>query len=91
MVNFEKGKWYKGEKNDFYIKFSHLETKEGYNAIYCLEDFRGNVYSKKLRYCWANSEFERFALNNPVTIEELRKFLPEGHPDLQLNNIYELW
>jgi hypothetical protein len=91
MVNkFIKGKWYKGEKNDYYIKFSHLEDQTYYNRIYASEYINRGVYKKEPTK-WANTEFEIYALKNPVTIEELRLFLPKNHPDLQLNNIIELW
>jgi hypothetical protein len=91
MVEFIKGKWYKGQSNDYYIKFSHLENyASGYNYICYTERCYQKRY-KKEEGSWANTEFEIYALNNPVTLEELQKFLPKGHPDLQLNNVIELW
>jgi hypothetical protein len=87
---FEIGKWYKGESNDYYIKYSHLKNVGNYNCIYYTERCYQKRY-KKEEGNWANTEFEIYALANPVTLEELQNFLPKGHPDLQLNNVIELW
>jgi len=90
MVKFIKGKWYKGESNDYYIKFSHLKNVGNYNHVYHTERCYQKEYIKEKDF-WANTSFEIHALNNPVTLEELQKFLPKGHPDLQLNTVIELW
>jgi hypothetical protein len=90
MVEFIKGKWYKGKSNDYYIKFSHLENVGRYNNVYYTERCYQKIY-KKEKDRWANTEFEIYALANPVTLEELQKFLPKRHPDLQLNTVIELW
>jgi hypothetical protein len=90
VKEFEIGKWYKGQSDDYYIKFSHLENEGDYNYIRYTE----RCYQKRYRKeegSWANNEFEIYALANPVTLEELQKFLPKGHPDLQLNNVIEVW
>ena len=94
VKEFEIGKWYKGQSNDYYIKFSHLEDSGTYNSIYYTERCYQKRYMKQKNSwanSWTNNEFEIYALNHPVTLEELQKFLPKGHPDLQLNNVIELW
>ena len=94
MVNFEVGKWYKGTRNDDYFKFLSKTfvkgTSSDYNRICYTERCFGGKYEITSQSI-SNNNFEKCALSNPVTQEELQKILPEGHPDLQLNLTYELW
>lgn len=93
MVRFEVGKWYKGQKNNYYFKFLHLERGGEFNKIFYTERIYSNKYEKveinNFDYI-TNNDFEVYALNNPVTIEELQRLLPKNHPDL-LTKIYEVW
>jgi hypothetical protein len=89
---FIKGKWYRGgwSKNasqDYFMKFDY---KEKNGKLYYTERVHGGKYSKG-RGSWWNSDFEEFALNNEVNMEDIRPFLPPNHPDLIGNKIYELW
>jgi hypothetical protein len=90
-MEFIKDKWYKGEKNNYYIKFSHMEIKNGYNKIYYNESYYTNRGWESKQDYWAHTQLEKFALNNPVTIEELRKILPKDHPDLNKEINYEIY
>ncbi|HPQ80055.1 MAG TPA: hypothetical protein PLG47_06345, partial [Candidatus Dojkabacteria bacterium] len=77
---FEKGKWYKGKIDDHYIKFNYIENCKDYNRLFYTE----RIYEGKFERCeesWANTEFEKFALSNSVSLEEIQQYLPDGHPD----------
>jgi hypothetical protein len=79
-VSFEKGKWYKGEANNYYIKFDRIEKDDGFNNIYYTERIYSKEY-KKISDCWANNDFESYALHNPVDLSEIQEFLPDNHED----------
>jgi len=81
---FIVGKWYKGN-NDCYIKFNKLENCKSYNRVWYSEKIVEGIYSLKYDY-WANIEMEEFALKNPVNLEEIQKYLPEGHIDKKSEN-----
>jgi hypothetical protein len=68
-----------------------METKGGHNKIYYNEAYYISSGWKSKQDYWANSQFEKFALKNPVTIEELRKILPKDHPDLNKEINYEIY
>lgn len=90
-TKFEKGKWYKGEESgNFYIKFSHVEyiseNELFLRKIYYSEKIVNGKFTKVFDY-WANNSFENYALNNPVDIQEIQQYLPEGHPDKIKENI----
>lgn len=77
---FIEGKWYKGESNNIYIKFSSIEKCNGYDRIHYTE----RIYDSKHKVIsdyWASDYLEKFALNNPVDISEIQQYLPDGHPD----------
>ncbi len=82
---FIPGQWYKGQSNSRYIKFSRLQPQGGYNRVYYTEfintDPFGNITHSARSDWWANTELEEYALDHPVSQEELLKILPEGHPD----------
>jgi hypothetical protein len=90
-MGFIKGQWINGG-GEYFLKFSHIERVNRYNKIWGTELKRPGspLVTSKLDY-WANSRFEKHALNNPVTIEDLRLFLPEGHPDLNIELQYEIY
>jgi hypothetical protein len=90
-MEFEVNKWYKGEKDNKYIKFSHFEQYTGYKRIYFTERYDISSGWVKVNDYWANNQLEKFALNNPVTIEELHRILPKDHPDLNKNIQYEIY
>jgi hypothetical protein len=79
-VSFKKGKWYKGEANNYYIKFDRIEKDDGFNNIYYTERIYSKEY-KKISDCWANNDFESYALHNPVDLSEIQEFLPDNHED----------
>lgn len=91
---FISGNWYKGRMQNDYIKFSHIESRGTYNRVHYTEcvDINPGGYVKYSNYAdwWANSDFEKFALSNPVSREELIGLLPEGHPDL-ITEIYSIY
>lgn len=94
MVDFEVGKWYKGTNNNYYFKFLSKTFVKGISSNYNNIKYTERCYNGKyeITSCSiSNNDYEKCALNNPVTFEELQKILPEGHPDLQLNLTYELW
>lgn len=78
---FEVGKWYKGEVDNYYIKFSDITKEKKYNKIWYTEKISNGKHIIAKDY-WSNNEFEEFALENPVSLEEIQKYLPAGHPDL---------
>jgi hypothetical protein len=91
---FISGKWYKGQPQNRYIKFSHIEAKGSYNRVFYTEcaytdSLDGVKYSNGIDW-WANTQFEEYALDHPVSREELIGLLPEGHPDL-INEIYSIY
>ena len=56
------GKWYKGEANNKYIKFSHLVSKGHYNAIYYTEEVESNgedLIHKVIDDYWASNRLEK--------------------------------
>ena len=77
---FEVGKWYKGQENNYYIKFSNVIKNGSYNFIYYSEKIYSKEYKLENGY-WANNEFEKYALENPVDINEIQQYLPESHVD----------
>jgi hypothetical protein len=79
-VIFKKGKWYKGEANNYYIKFDRIEKYDGFNKIYYTERIYSKEY-KKISDCWANNDLEYYALHNPVDLSEIQEFLPDNHED----------
>lgn len=79
-VQFEVGKWYKGGKDNYYIKFFGFEKCSNYNRIWFSETIVDSVFSNNKDY-WANINFEKFALANPVDLSEIQQYLPDGHPD----------
>jgi hypothetical protein len=90
-MDFIINNWYKGTKNSKYIKFSHYEQCDGYKRIYFSERYDSNVGWKKINDFWASNDLEKFALNNPVTMEELQRILPKDHPDSNQTNNYEIY
>lgn len=94
MIKFIEGNWYKGSENNYYIKFSHIDERNGYNRIYYTEKCNTNSGSMKhtvINDYWASVPLENFALNNPVTLDELKKILPSDHPDLNKSMFYEIY
>ena len=79
---FIRGQWYKGEANNHYIKFSHIESKGHYNRVYYTESIYDHQHFFGVDW-WANDHFERYALDNPVSRDELIAILPQNHPDGQ--------
>lgn len=81
-VKFEKGKWYKGEPNDYYFKAAGgVEKSESwYNLVPVTEEIISGIHEVVSRY-WSNDKYEKFALENPFDLSEIQQYLPEGHPD----------
>jgi len=90
MKEFEVGKWYKGNESSKYIKFERLEKHDGYNRIFFTERIDDGVHKFICNY-WANNHLEKYALNNPVNLSEISKYLPKGHPDLSTEPNYEIY
>lgn len=93
-MDFVKGNWYKGSDRDLYIKVSYFEQCDGYKRIYYTEKVSnyGGKYTHDYKDdYWASIYLEGFALSNPVTQEELITVLPQGHPDLNINQSYEIY
>ena len=86
-VKFEVGNWYKIRENEF-IKFSRIENYIDYNKIYYSEIIN-KTFIKKNDYI-ASKSLEKYALNNPVSIEEIQQYLPEGHPDKIKSNDFKV-
>ena len=86
-----EGNWYKGQKDNYYIKFSHYKQSGEYKMMYYTESFSLLQGWEKEKDYWCNNDLEKFALNNPVTIEELHEILPKDHPDLNKNIQYEIY
>lgn len=84
--NFIIGKWYKGEGGNYYIKFKSLESLTLNNRIYYSERIYDEEYQKINDY-WANDDFERYALSNPVDLSEIQQYLPPDHPDKQIKTM----
>ena len=82
---FKKGSWYKGQKNNYYIKFNYLKKQDSAygNRVYYTERIKHSEYNKLEDY-WSNTQFEKYALENPVNISEIAHLLPSNHPDLLL-------
>ena len=78
-VKFEVGKWYKIRFNDF-IKISEFITSRFFNEIHYSERIENGIHSCKEDYI-ANSDFEKYALKNPLNLEEIQQYLPDDHPD----------
>ena len=89
-MEFIKGNWV-GDGTGSYLKFDRLEKCRGYNKVCGTEYINSDGKYYNHSYYWANTQMELYALKTPVNIEELRKFLPEGHPDLNNEPQYEIY
>ncbi len=80
-----EGKWYSRQhySKDF-IKFKYLEIVNGlntkYNRVHYSELIEYGKHSYTSNY-WSNDEMEKYALENPVTLEEIQQYLPNSHVD----------
>ena len=78
MVKFEIGKWYKcPETSNYIVKYD----KSNHCSEYITNENKHSKYGGSCSYTDAIL----------VDLSEIQQYLPKGHPDLQLNNIYELW
>ena len=85
MKKLIKGKWYKAFKSqDFYIKYSH-ESKGGWAKCSEYIPKSTGIYTNLNGACGKTEHLKE------ISISEIAHLLPKNHPDLQKNNIYELW
>jgi hypothetical protein len=80
---FIVGEWYRRlySENSF-IRFSHIENVDNrYNKIFYNENIDDGVFkvSEIGTNYWANSDFEKHALDNPVDLTEIQQYLPNYH------------
>ena len=83
MVNFEAGKWYGNHPiwEGFYIK---VDSFDGKDIVSKEQIHQGGLYTTaKQKYMTALEGYKE------VPIEEIAQFLPENHPDKELN--FFLW
>ena len=84
MVNFEVGKWYTCEswEKDNFAKFTKIIHEDKFCFEECIR-YRDHLYKKDWWRAYDNMR--------EVLLSEIKEYLPAGHPDLLINQIYELW
>ena len=83
---FIKGNWYRVLYNDkSFIRYSNTKRMsrissfaDSYLRIHYNEVIKNGVYELEDSY-WANDDFERHALENPVDLSEIQEYLPHFH------------
>lgn len=78
---FQVSKWYK-LPGDLYEYFKYKNTTKSltYNTIYWAEYIKGGIYYNN-ENSMVNSDWERYALENPIDLTEIQQYLPDGHVD----------
>ena len=86
MVNFEAGKWYKANiyNENWYIKYKETIS----NTIKVSMYINGSEFVNKEGNFGSPGTYN-FKLLTDLT--EIIKYLPQGHPDIKINQIHELW
>ncbi len=85
QIQFVEEKWYRRmDYSKDFIKFKYLEIDCGlstkYNKVHYSELIEYGKHNYTSNY-WANTEMARYALENPVSLEEIQQYLPDNHVD----------
>jgi len=87
MTKFIKGNWYQKGKVNGYFKFSHIVKELGYNEIWYTEVYHSDCGHFFKDDFIANNSMELYALNNPVSYEQIMKM----DPSYAINGHYEIF
>lgn len=76
------GKWYTGKFDDFDCIGAKCKEYKGNNYLYFSEAIR----TSKGYFHYGSGSWDYPKNIREMTQEELKQYLPEGHPDLQIEN-----
>ena len=83
-------KWYSSKYPDYFIKITKVITNrsEDITQVNCIENICGGMYKSSGDYWNSESIIASLKL---ADINDLAKYLPENHPDLNQDPQYEIY